>query len=407
MPNKQQLPLIVFGVCCLLALALAVLTGQWAACLAIALAGLALAFAMQPPEPVDHDTAFLEEDLTELQAADARRSAEIEEMRGTIDELAAIIEGVASDAAAVGGQLEPRALDDVRQSVARLSERLSDVETPQQNTLSRLDTLEQNLQAIRQSSAEQAMQSAQQQPVNFTEAHPIARAVGEGHGGRSLVESAASLSGHREKLRENLKQVANGPALHKAPLFDVSFNAPKGVLIEDNAETPGVESGLRVLEEALELTGGDPVFVRIAHPILTLPDFARGVEEVLQGGRARELVMMMPQSVLSDGMPDAVMHVIEAGGGFALERMTDWSVDLAGMGKNGLRYISVDGPAMARSAASQKGDPTRLKAVLQSCGVELIAANIEYRAQLEAVTSLTPDLFTGAGLMSSEQPESA
>ncbi len=405
MPNKQQLPLFVFGACLVLALALAVLTGEWAASLAIALAGLALAFAMQPPEPVDHDTAFIEEDLTELQAADARRSAEIEEIRGSIDELASIIEAVASDAAAVGGQIEPQMIDDVRQSVARVSERLTEVETPQQNTQARLDNLEQSFQALRQSNAAQAMQAAQSQPVALADTQPVARAVGQG--GRSLVDSAVSMSDYGNQPRETLKQVVNQPDFGKAPLFDADFDAPKGMMIIDPSEKPDAADTLQALAGGLELTGGDPVFVRVPQSVVGQSDFAAGVEVALQGSRARELVLMLPQSALSNGIPKAVAHVIEAGGGFALERMTNWSVDLADMAESGLRYISVDGPAMARSAASQQGDPTRLKAVLASCGIGLIAANIEYRAQLDAVMTLTPDLFTGSGLLASEQPEGA
>ena len=88
----------------------------------------------------------------------------------------------------------------------------------------------------------------------------------------------------------------------------------------------------------------------------------------------------------------------QAGVILGLEQMTDWSADLAAMAANGLKYIAVDGPAMARSAKAQKGDPTRLKSVLGARGIELIAANIENRMQLDAVNTLVPDLLAGPGL---------
>ena len=149
----------------------------------------------------------------------------------------------------------------------------------------------------------------------------------------------------------------------------------------------------------------DPALVLLAHLNTGFHEMSAealrlGLTPVIaEAGEAlSRIVVIVPQAALRDGPPPALAVLGQAGVILGLEQMTDWSADLAAMAANGLKYIAVDGPAMARSAKAQKGDPTRLKSVLGARGIELIAANIENRMQLDAVNTLVPDLLAGPGL---------
>ncbi len=394
MIDRQHVPLIVFAACIVLAGAVAFLTGEWTTALAIALSGCALALAMRQPQPENHDTAFLEEDLAELRGASEAQGADIAILRGSIDEMAEIVESIATDLQRLPDRSQDgAAVEALRGEIAGFDKRIAAFDAPIARTAARLDSLERGLASVRQD----AVRSEE-----TAEIRPVALAA-SGTGGAARA-SGGSLLERAARLREGPDRGGEVHRIATVPLFDAG-HAPRGQLVEDTADTPTEAGSLAALGHALglaEATDGDggDIFLRLPQAIVAAPDFADAVERVLAGreGAAARIVAVIPQAALDGHLPAALSRLLDAGARFALERMTDWSVDLAALARRGLAVIAVDGPAMAKSALSQKGDPTRLRQVLHARGIALLAAGVDTRMQLDAVGTLEPDLLAGPGL---------
>jgi len=213
-----------------------------------------------------------------------------------------------------------------------------------------------------------------------------------------------SITERAGRLRERFSRGRKPRQVSVLPIFDQG-RSPHSLLVDDPGETPSTEGTLAALRHALSLIGASEdadsrIFVRIPEEVIADSAFADALEPVLAEVSAvsGRLIALLPQSVVKGGPPEALALLLEAGARFGLERMQDWSADLEALAKRGLVIIAVDGPAMAKSALSQKGDPTRLRQVLHARGVELLAHDIETRMQLDAVNSLVPDLLAGPGL---------
>lgn len=394
--DKQYIPLFVFVACLAIALALAVFTNEWPTALAISLAGVALALSMRMPSAENHDTAFIEEDIRALREAGEQRDADLSDMRKLMDDLAEIVEAVASSAATASRTARPGETEGLREAVAAMEIRLEGLQEPQKQAAARMDNLESSVALLRQANMSGA-----------TPSEPL-QAVGDSGGGRggSIMDAAVARSEAATPLRPAPSPEITTDTVRRMPVLLPDSDMPVSAVIDDPSDVPSVRGALAVLRHGLEYSSSDAepqtrLFVRLSTEAIR----AGAVESAMlamasdPGANLDRLAIMVPQAAIRDGIPDALETLLGAGCEMALEQMTDWSVDLVAMSGKGLRYILVDGPAMARSALAQKGDPTRLKSVLAARGITLIAANIENRMQLDAVNALVPDMISGSGLV--------
>lgn len=394
--DKQYIPLFVFVACLAIALALALFTNEWPTALAISLAGVALALSMRMPSAENHDTAFIEEDIRALREAGEQRDADLSDMRKLMDDLAEIVEAVASSAATASRTARPGETEGLREAVAAMEIRLEGLQEPQKQAAARIDNLENSVALLRQANVSGA-----------TPSEPL-QAVGDSGGGRggSIMDAAVARSEAATPLRAAPSPEITTDTVRRMPVLLPDSDMPVSAVIDDPSDVPSVRGALAVLRHGLEYSSSDAepqtrLFVRLSTEAIR----AGAVESAMlamasdPGANLDRLAIMVPQAAIRDGIPDALETLLGAGCEMALEQMTDWSVDLVAMSGKGLRYILVDGPAMARSALAQKGDPTRLKSVLAARGITLIAANIENRMQLDAVNALVPDMISGSGLV--------
>ena len=81
-----------------------------------------------------------------------------------------------------------------------------------------------------------------------------------------------------------------------------------------------------------------------------------------------------------------------------MDGVRDWSINLASLARDGMAFILVDGPAMARSAQEQGGDPRRLAQALGMHNIALISGDVSTDEDIQAVGGLEPSFVTGEGL---------
>ncbi len=407
MIDRQYIPLFVFATCLALGLALAFFTSEWPTALAIALSGCALALAMRPPQIENHDTAFLEEDLAELRASTESHAGDIAILRSSIDEVADIVESLATDMQRLSGASDTGQMERLQAVVGAMGERMAALDAPHEQTVQRIEALEQTLATLK------ASEIRGDETVEMRSAPPVAlAATGTAAGGAVRASLAAapdagstgSITERAGRLRERFSRVRKPRRVSALPIFDQARN-PHSLLIDDPEEAPSVEGTIATLRHAIGLIGASEnpqsrIFVRIPAEIAADSAFADALEPVLEAGgdAVGRLIALVPQMTIKGGPPRSLALLLNAGARFALERMSDWSADLEALASRGLVVIVVDGPAMAKSAVAQKGDPTRLRQVLHAQGIELLAADIETRLQLDAVNSLLPDLIAGPGL---------
>lgn len=404
MIDRQHIPVIVFATCVVMALVLAVLTGGWTTALAIALSGCALALAMRPPEHENHDAAFLEEDIADLRKSIDSRDADIAALRGSINEMAEIIESIAGDMQGIAAGSSPREMEQLRAVVAALGEQVETFDGSAARNMVRLKALEQKISGLEHARPTMAEPMHAAKPMRAVE--PVALAVQgvasvatekKRGGGASIMERA-------ESLRKRATPPPKSGQVSLMPLFDID-QSPLSLLIDHAGDVGSAQGSVAAVDHALALVKASEetdsrIFVRLPQDVSMHPDTADLLVPVIEkyAGVLPRLVVMLPQAAVKSGLPRALEQLLEAGARFALERVTDWSVDLNGLAARGLAVIAVDGPAMAQSAIAQKGDPTRLRQVLHERDVQLLAWDIETRAQLDTVLSLQPDLIAGAGL---------
>ncbi len=408
MIDRQYIPLFVFATCLALALALAVFTTEWPSALAVALAGCALGYAMRPPAVEDHDTAFLQEDLAEIRAAGEQQVEDITVLRTSVDEMAQIVESLATDMQRLSTSSDAAETEKLRALVDAMGKRVAALDGPGKQAAARLDTLEQTLATLRveRAQGEEITDLRGMEPVALaaTGTASMAGAAMAAPAAEARASAGGSITERAGRLRERFSRGQKARQVRAVPLFD-SARSPSSLLIEDPEETPSLDGTLAGIRHALALVGAsdDPdarIFVRLSPEAIADPELGDSLSPLLEeaGDVASRLVVIVPQASVLSGPPRALATLLKAGARFGLERMMDWSADLDALAGRGLVVILVDGPAMAKSAMSQKGDPTRLRQVLQARGIELLAGEIETRMQLDAVNSLLPDLLAGPGL---------
>lgn len=411
--EKSRLPLLAFGACCLLAIALAFLTGEWTSALAIALAGLALGFAMRvslgndeevSPEAVTPQSSASAAELDQLRAALTERDAEIDTLRDSIDGLAEVIESLVEGgpraAAHNGNGGEIPAL---RLQLQGVEDRLAQAEQQDPQVMERLKALESAMtRALAASEAQAqiaAVRSLKENPDPETVSHAQTAIASPP---RDRLDKLRGLISGQEPGSKVAQTMENAASV--LPMFGSDLRDPRALLVAAHDYSDPVAASVLALQMAVELADEDRsnlLFLpRIDPMALASEDFAGFAREMIDQCREApaKLVPLTTQAALTNGLPIALKTMTERGVGFALEDIRDWAIDLPNLASSGLRYLMVDGPAMVRTAQSQRGDPSRLKAVLARSEIGLIANKVNRLADIEAVMALEPDLLIGDAL---------
>ncbi len=212
MIDRQYIPFVIFIACIAIALALSVFTTEWPAALAISLAGCAIGLAMRDPVVEDHDTAFLEEDIAEIKADGEQRDLDIAALRTSVDELAGIVESLASDTSRIAKQSGAPEAEKLRAVVDAMSKRVTVLEQPQQQATARLDKVEQAITALRSDRMQDATVANLRtvEPVAINATAPPRKAM------PPIMDAAVSMPERTERLRERLTNVQ---AKHKTVIL--------------------------------------------------------------------------------------------------------------------------------------------------------------------------------------------
>lgn len=381
---SKHLPIIVLLICTGIALLL-VFSFQpwWPAALAVAIAGAALALGLREQNGAVDGVAH-EYEMEALREANASLRADLDEARAAIGDLADVVEQIASAPAQgyAGDEIDGPADSD-------LTARLAEVEA--------------KLAALR---------------TEHTEPGPAAPPEPHASQGASAGEVQSLLARVSRKTKpdagENLKPSADTVVpVRLSPVFAPALGAPVSFIVSaEGGDGPENLTGLfgqaaRVANQ-LEGAGRDVgLFVRLSAANLADESVRGEVLGLIDSDHAlrRRMTLMTPQTGFDDTAQAALAAFVERGCRFALSDVRDWSLNLAALSRAGLTYIAVDGPAMARSAREQGGDPRRLAEALAAHRIALIGAGIDDRAQIEDVRTLNPDLMAGEGIGASRVVE--
>jgi hypothetical protein len=468
---NKYLPVILFAFCILIAVLLAfMIPTLWPAALAIAISGAAMALALRLQ--LASDTGEASEEIADLKKANADLRSEIQNTYSIIDELADVVEQIAT-VTADGDGVSREDVEGLRSQIASIQampapvlpappadERIDEV-------LIRMSAVEGEVQRLQEShdatlnltqvaslsdtvpaegsrtdqsalaaqsvasqtsaetsaeiraaqSAERAVESgaeqgADQDAEQGAKSGRLRSLIARAGGGGAAVAAAASLS-KADAAQPETDQAAAAVATPAqqfaptlAPVFEPDLGAPIAfILSAEGAETDDDVSALlkhgTQISEELEAAGREVLlFLRLPPKSLERLSVRRDIVAAVDASSPlqRRLTMLTTQVGFDATVQNTLMSIADRGCKFALENIVDWSLDLAGLAKSGLRFIVVDGLAMANSAVEQGGDPRRLAQALAAHDIALIGGSVANKADMDAVRSLEPTLVTGDGL---------
>jgi len=423
---NKYLPAILFAICLLIAVVLALSTpALWPAALAIAIAGAAMALALRlqfADESVEPN-----EEIAELKKANADLRSEIQNTYSIIDELADVVEQVAT----VTADSENVARDDVeglRSQIASLQSASQPVLPPVvedervDGILLRLSALEDEVRE-REKAHDATLSLTQIAPSDEVAEAPAPEAstgnlrslIARVGGGAAVASAAAIPAGETNAADADTGAVdtadvtASAPqeiTATLAPVFEPDLGAPIAFILSDKDAASDedvsilIRHGIQISEE-LESAGREVLlFLRVPPKALERLSVRRDIISAIDSSSAfqRRLTMLTSQTGFNATVQNTLMEIADSGCKFALENVRDWSLDLADLAKSGLRFIAVDGLAMANSAVQQGGDPRRLAQALAAHDIALIGGSVASSDDMEAVRSLEPALVTGNGL---------
>ena len=427
-PLNKYLPVILFVICVLIAVILAVSNPVfWPAALAIAISGAAMALALRlqiaDDSVVSYDNS---EEIAELQKANVELRAEIQKSHDIIDELADVVEQIAA-ATADGGEAAQDQIESLRADFASIQSTPVAV-APVSND--RLDEMEIRLTALEGETRQRL--DAHDATLSLTQVAPDAVAPAAATttpatgGVRSLIARAGAgmpvaptmsndsedeLALYDEVETEAAPETATEtPAEAEtanatlAPVFEPGLGTPVAFILSGTGsddDASGLLSHAKQIASELEEAGREVLlFLRLAPRTLESLTVRRDILEAVDTTPAlqRRLTMLTAQAGLNSTVQNTLMAIADRGCKYALEDVRDWSLDLGGLAKTGLRFLTVDGLAMANSAVEQGGDPRRLAQALAVHDIALIGGSVAREADMDAVRSLEPVLVTGDGL---------
>ena len=490
----KNLPIILFAICILIAVVLALSSMAYLpAALAIAMAGAALALALRVQTAAESDDLLIAE-IAELRKSNTELRNEIRDSHSMIDELADVVEQIATVAAESDGASQDQ-LDALRLSLAEIQsapppadnvlstaatdDRIGEVErrlsalegetrerldahdatlsltqiAPPENTLSpglaapaapaqimaaptepalqdtrpaepsteaRTEEATGNLRSLIARAGGTMPTTAAAAAAGTVAATASARASALHGGGETADMDGTVATGDDAQASEpasalnTAPETANAPdpAAHTgtkatlAPVFEPELGTPVAFILsaadaQKDENVSGLLDHAKQICNELEEAGREILlFLRLAphalEPLTVRREILAAVDSV--PALQRRLTMLTAQDGFNASVHNTLMAIADRGCRFALEDVRDWSLDLEGLAKSGLRFIAVDALAMANSAVEQGGDPRRLAQALAAHDIALIGGSVSRKEDIDAVRGLEPALVTGNGL---------
>ncbi len=424
---NKHLPIILFAICILIAVVLAVtLSSLWPAALAIAIAGAALALALRLY--TDDESTDFSSEIAELQKTNENLRADIEKTNEVIEELADVIEQIAAASANDANTFQPlidglrtdvvalqtenssepdfiarfdelpvlssrvdgvnSRVDDVNLRLVAIEDRMNRQVESHDGTLNLTDTLSTPSSAVDMSSA------------NVGDVRSLIARAGGATGGENTEGQGAEESNASEMPSMAV------PDVSLAPVFNPDLGAPVAFILSmqsaeiENAASVLLRHAIQVSTELEE--AGRPILLLVRMSPEMLSDVSVRNEILTAIGTSHALQLRLTVLTQQHGFDaaarDTLAALAEHGCKFAMEEVRDWSLDLAGMATSGMRFIIVDALAMANSAREQGGDPRRLAQALAMHDIALIGGAVASKDDMETVRTLEPALVTGDGL---------
>lgn len=408
----QYLPFVIFAICVAIAVLLTVVApSSWSAALAIAIAGSALALAFRSQD--SREIGYLTDDITVLQEQNAVLSEQAEELKGEvaksnemIDELADIVEQIAT-LTADGGDITRAQIDALRDQVVETREKIPAIAQVEQVSKSQIDELDVRLAALEGRVAESAAANAEQAALGLAPAATVATASAAGVGNlRSLMAKGNGETEIADPVQEpEVPEVGLSDAT-LSPVFQPDLGAPVAFILRPkNLVTlenfPALlRHAIQISTELEEAQRENLLFVWIPSDTLAQPS----IRDVILAAVAeypalqRRLAILTGQQDFTDASLQTLKAIAAEGCRFGMDGVRDWSINLASLARDGMAFILVDGPAMARSAQEQGGDPRRLAQALGMHNIALISGDVSTDEDIQAVGGLEPSFVTGEGL---------
>lgn len=405
----KYLPVLLFAICILIAVLLAwTVPALWPAALAIAIAGAALAMSMRAQN--GSEISYLISDISALQAENDDLRAEITRSHSMIDELADVVEQIATLSAEPSSGVAPEEFNALRAEMTDM--RAKATAAAQDDTLlKRLGSVEEKVENWT-AATDATLTLAEVAPAAPPPPKPASASRPVNTGAlRSLIARA----GERKERTDDTPPPAAAPSqsvedvqssASLTPVFEPALGAPVAfILAATETETP--EMAPSILRHATKIAGeleeaGKEIllFVEFSPATLAEPTVRSAILAAIEASvpLQRRLTLLTKQEGLDAIALQTLSLAADQGCRFALQSVRDWSLDLGGLAKVGLGYIAVDGIAMAQSAQDQGGDPKRLAQALRSHDIDLIAGGVFIRDDIETVRALEPVLVMGDGL---------
>lgn len=422
------MPIVIFAICVAIAILLTVMVPSlWPAALAIAIAGSALALAFRSQD--SREIGYLTDDITVLQEQNSDLSeqatslqAEVAKNKEMIDELADIVEQIAT-LTADGGDTNRAQIETLRAEVADVRGVLPESALAQQPDHRRSDEVETRLAALEaQATAMKAERSGSSASLGLAGAATAATAtassaatadlgnlrslMARGNGDVEIAEETAEPTQELEPTQEIEETPAAANDATLAPVFRTELGAPVAFILRPiGPEAPDdfsalLKHAIKISDELEEAQRENLLFVRLSSETLAQPTVRESVLAAVaeHPPLQRRLAILTGQQEFNDAALQTLTAIAAEGCRFGMDNVRDWSINLASLARDGMAFILVDGPAMARSANEQGGDPRRLAQALGMHEISLIAGDVSSEQDMMTVKGLEPTFVTGDGL---------
>ena len=429
----QYLPFVIFAICVAIAILLTLMAPSlWPAALAIALAGSALALALRSQD--NREVGYLTDDITILQEQNRALKEQMTELKSglsknneMLDELADIVEQIGT-LTADGGEITRAQVEALRGEVVELRELPNlAVQSGSRSDLQR-DDLELRLTAL------EARNSPESNDVSDATLGLTATTAAAAATVAATATPATDIGNLRSLMARGngettpSAQVAENASVQEvdtaskfvsdatlAPVFQRELGAPVAFILRptaaDNPENfPALlQHAIQISAELEEANRENLLFVRVSSETLADPTVRGTIIAAVaeHSPLQRRLAILTGQQEFSEASLSTLTAIAAEGCRFGFDSVRDWSINLASLARDGMAFILVDGPAMARSADEQGGDPKRLAQALGMHDIALIAGDVSSQEDIDAVSGLEPTFVTGGGLGEARALEAA
>jgi len=410
----QYLPIVIFAICIAIAILLTLMApSSWPAALAIAIAGSALALALRSQE--SREIGYLTDDITVLQEQNAalkeqtsELATEVAKNNEMIDELADIVEQITT-LTAEGGDITRAQLEALRGEVTELRATPNSAVQNEDLAGRRGDELEGRLAALEARTARDEPTDIGAASLGLTGAAAVAATAASTSDVGNLRNLMARGNGETEAVEPAEEPRVPTSIISDAtlaPVFQPDLGAPVAFILRpDNTDNPDdfsalLQHAIKISSELEEANRENLLFVRLSSETLAQPAVRDAILAAVaeHSPLQRRLAILTGQQDFNEAALQTLTTIAAEGCRFGLDSVRDWSINLASLARSGMAFILVDGPAMARSAQEQGGDPRRLAQALRMHEIALIGGDVASEDDIEAVNGLEPTFVTGDGL---------